>query len=139
MSSRQIFLADLQFWINTTTIVKQGFPGGAAVTNLPANAEDEGSISGPERSPGERNGNPHQYSGLGNPVDRGAWGATVHRVAKQLDMTEQLNNNHKHQGSLPAVGSLANELSKALVTAWKRFIFWVCPVKIKKKKKNHVL
>ena len=41
------------------------------------------------RSPGERNGNPLQYSCLGNPMDRGAWQATVHGVAKESDTTEQ--------------------------------------------------
>ena len=46
------------------------------VKNLPANAEDEGSIPGSGRSPGEGNGNPLQYSCLGNPMDRGAWRAT---------------------------------------------------------------
>ena len=43
---------------------------------------DSGSIPGLGRSPGKRNGNPLQYSCLGNPVDRGAWWATVHGVAK---------------------------------------------------------
>ena len=38
------------------------------------------------RSPGEGNGNPLQYSGLGNPMDRGAWWATVHGVAKRHDL-----------------------------------------------------
>ena len=44
--------------------------------------------------PGEGNGNPLQYSCLGNPMDRGAWQATVHGVAKESDMTERLNNNN---------------------------------------------
>ena len=52
------------------------------VKNLPANAGDKGSISGSGRYPGEVNGNPLQYSCPGNPMDRGAWWATVHRVAK---------------------------------------------------------
>ena len=55
------------------------------VKNLPANAgdiRDAGSIPGLGRSPGEGNGNPLQYSCLENPVDREAWRATVHRVAK---------------------------------------------------------
>ena len=55
------------------------------VKNLPANAGevgDEGSISGSGRSPGEGHGNPLQYSYLENPMDRGAWGATVHWVTK---------------------------------------------------------
>ena len=49
------------------------------VKNLPANA---GSVLGLGRSPGGGNGNPLQYSCLENPRDRGAWQATVHRVAK---------------------------------------------------------
>jgi len=46
------------------------------------NAGDLALILGLERSPGEGNGNPLQYSCLENPLDRGAWQATVHRVAK---------------------------------------------------------
>ena len=49
-------------------------------------------IPGSGRSPGEGNGNPLQYSCLGNPMDRGAWRATVHGVAKELDRTERLSN-----------------------------------------------
>ena len=51
-----------------------GFPGGSVVKNLPANAGDTGSIHGSGRSSVERNGNPLQYSCLGNPKNRGAWG-----------------------------------------------------------------
>ena len=46
------------------------------------NAGDIGLIPGVGRSPGKGNGNPLQYSCLGNPMDRGAWWATVHGVAK---------------------------------------------------------
>ena len=60
-----------------------GFPGGSAVKNLPANAGDMGSVSGSGRFPGEGNGNPLQYSCLGNPVDTGAWPATVQGVIKR--------------------------------------------------------
>ena len=63
------------------------------VKNPPVNAGDVGSIPGSERSSGEGNGNSHQYSCLGNSMDRGAWQAIVHGVAKELDMTKQLNNN----------------------------------------------
>jgi len=73
-----------------------GFPGGSAVKNLPVNAgdiRDEGSIPGLGRSPGAGHGNPLQYSCLGNAMDRGAWWATVHGVAKESDTTERLNNN----------------------------------------------
>ena len=62
-----------------------GFPGGSVVENLPANtgdAGDAGSIPGSERFPGGGNGNPLQYSCLENRMDRGAWQATVHGVAK---------------------------------------------------------
>ena len=52
------------------------------VKNLPANSGDAGSIPGLGRSPGEGNGNPLQYSCLENPVNRGAWQATVHGVIK---------------------------------------------------------
>ena len=49
--------------------------------------EDMSSIPGSRRSFGEGNGNPLQYSCLGNPMDRGAWCATVHGVAKESGMT----------------------------------------------------
>ena len=50
-----------------------GFPGGSVVKNPPANAGNMGSIPGSGRSPGEENGNPLQYSCLGNPKERGSW------------------------------------------------------------------
>ena len=66
----------------------EGFLRGSVVKNLPANSGDIGdmcSIPGWGRSPGEGNGNPFQYSCLGNPMDRGAWWTTVHGVAKRHD------------------------------------------------------
>ena len=57
----------------------------ALVKNLLANAgdmRDEGSIPGSGRSPGGGHGNPLQYSCLENPIDRGAWGATVYGIAE---------------------------------------------------------
>ena len=51
-------------------------------------AGDAGSIPGSERSPGGGHGNPLRYSCLENPMNRGAWWATVHGVAKELDITE---------------------------------------------------
>ena len=56
-----------------------GFPSGLVVKHLLANAGDAGSIFGLGRSPGERNGNPFQYSCLGN---RGPWWPTLHGVTK---------------------------------------------------------
>ena len=62
-----------------------GFPGGSAVKNLPANVGDASLIPGSGRSAGVGNGNPLQHSCLVNPIDRGAWRATVHGVTKELD------------------------------------------------------
>ena len=64
-----------------------GFPGGSVAKNLPVNAGDASLILGLVRSPGEGNGNPLQYSCLGNPMARGVWWATVHGVAKNSDIT----------------------------------------------------
>ena len=61
------------------------------VKNLSANAGDTGSTPGLGRSPGGGNGNPIQYSCLGNPMDRGSWRDTVHAVTKESDTTEQLS------------------------------------------------
>ena len=62
-------------------------PGGSVVKNPPAKAEDTGSILESGRSPGEGNSNPAQCSCLGNPMDRGAWWATVQGVAEKFNMT----------------------------------------------------
>ena len=68
-------------------ILLKGFPGGSVIKNLLANVGDAGSIPELERFPGEGNGNLLQYSLLENPIDRGAWWAAVHGVAKELAMT----------------------------------------------------
>ena len=68
------------------------------VRNLPANAGDAGLIPGSGRSPGDENGNPLQYSCLGNPMDRGAWSATVQGVAKSqthLSMHACMQTSHQ--------------------------------------------
>ena len=59
-----------------------GFPGGSVVKNLSANADNVGLIPGLGRSHGEGNGNPLQYSCLENSMNRGAWQASVYKVAK---------------------------------------------------------
>jgi len=64
-----------------------GFPGGSAGKESACNAGDSASIPGSGRSPGEGNGNPLQDSCLENPMDGGAWSATVHGVAES-DATE---------------------------------------------------
>ena len=76
-------------------------PVASTVRNPPANSGDTGGTdSVPElgRSPGEGNGNPLQYSCLGNPMDRGAWRATVHGVSKSQT---RLSNNTKHDKQVP--------------------------------------
>ena len=64
-----------------------GFPGSLGVKHSPAKEGDVGLIPGVGRSPGVEMGNPLQYFCLGNSMDRGAWQATVHRVAKESDTT----------------------------------------------------
>ena len=63
-----------------------GFPGGGVMKNPPANAGDADSVPGMGRGPEEGNGNPLQYSCLGNTMDKGIWQATVHGIAES-DMT----------------------------------------------------
>ena len=69
--------------------------------NLPASAgdvRDTGLISGSGRSPGRSHGNPCQYSCLGNPMDRGAWWVTVHRITKSWTRIQE--DVHKRVCSL---------------------------------------
>ena len=68
----------------------RGFPGNLVSKESACNAGDTGDsdlISGLGRSPGERDGSPCQYSCLGNSIERGAWQATVHGIARELDTT----------------------------------------------------
>ena len=71
-----------------------GFPGGSVVKNLPAIARDSGLIPGLEKITGEGKGNPLQCSCLENPMDRGAWWATVHGDAK----SDLHTHTHTHYG-----------------------------------------
>ena len=59
----------------------------SVVNSLPASAGEVGLVSGLGRAPGDGNGYPLRYSCLGNPMDRGAWGALVDGVAKESDTT----------------------------------------------------
>ena len=65
-----------------STMFPYSFPGGSDSKDSACNAGELGSIPGSGRSPGAGNGNPLQYSCLKNPMDRGAWWATVCGVAK---------------------------------------------------------
>ena len=66
---------------------KVGLPWWLSGKECTCNVGEAGSFLGSGRSPEEGNGNPFQYSCLENPMDRGAWLATVHGVAKDSDMT----------------------------------------------------
>ena len=68
-----------------------GFPGGSDGKESICNVGDLGLIPGSGRSPGEGNGNPLQYSCLENPMDGGAWQATVHGVAKSQTQLSDFN------------------------------------------------
>ena len=60
----------------------RGFPGGSMVKNPPGTAGEVGSVAGLQRFPRGGNGNPLEYPCLENPMDRGAWWAAAHGVAK---------------------------------------------------------
>ena len=91
-----------------------GVPGGSVLKNPPANAGDVPSIPGSRRSPEGGNGNQLQYSCLGNPMNRGAWWATIHQVTEESDTTEatwwQVGNpisRSQVQGLVPGHGCRA--------------------------------
>ena len=73
------------------------FPGGSDGKDSAYNAGDPGLILGWGRSPGEGNGNPLQYSCLENPMDRGAWGATVHGVTESQTRLSDLQSKKLEQ------------------------------------------
>ena len=93
---------------------QMGFPGGSVVKNLPAHAGDVGLIPGLGRFPGEGNSNPLQYSCLGNPMDRGAWQATILGVTKESDMTQQQTT---HQISITARNRTESESENCSVVS----------------------
>ena len=78
-----------------------GFPGGSEVKVSACNTGDPRSIPGSGRTPGEGNGNPLQYSCLENPMDGGAWWATVHRFT----MINDCNSVTLDMGRCPGEGN----------------------------------
>ena len=73
---------DLYNLKDKNNLLEGGFPCSSVGKESACNAGDPGLIPGSGRSPGEGNGNPLQYSCLGNAMDRAAWRATVHGVTK---------------------------------------------------------
>ena len=89
------------------------------VKNLPANAgciREVGSVLGSGRSPGGEHSSPLQYSCLENPMDRGAWQATVHRVSKSQTGLKQLST-HAHARLVPFRQGISADLKKGLSSA----------------------
>ena len=87
------------------------------VKNPPANARDMGSIPGLGRSPGGGHGNPRQYSCLENPMDRGAWRATVHRISKS--QTRKLQVRSLHACNLARMQESPRTIHPFLYRSWE--------------------
>ena len=83
--------------VSTSQMTLVASPGGSEVKTSACNVGDLGSIPGSGRSPGEGNGNPLQYSCLENPMGRGAWWATVRRVAKSGTWLSDFTFFHFHR------------------------------------------
>ena len=87
-----VHIEKYRIYIYVCVCVYMGFPGSSAGKESTCNEGDLGLIPGLGRSPGGEHGNPLQYSGLENPMERGASWAPWGR--KELDMTEQLKTEH---------------------------------------------
>ena len=85
----------LKWLSSSSSSIDGGFPDDSVVKDSPANSGGVGPIPGSGRSPGEENGNPLQYSCLGNPMDREAWQATVHRVTKRIRYNFVTKQQHR--------------------------------------------
>ena len=109
-------LKNFYFKLNLT---QRGLPGGSVVKNLPTSAgdvRDTGLIPGLGRSPRTGNGYPHQYSCLENSMDRGAWWATVHGVAKSWTLLSKVcvrlhTHTHTHTHTLSQRLNIKNSLT----------------------------
>ena len=110
---------NIWFWIWALSLTYPEFPGGSVVKNLPANAGDTDLIAGSGRAPGERNDNPPQYSCLGNPIDRGAWQATVHRVAKVRYNLATKTTTNIYQPRCPCFLNGDNYIASLKCLIWK--------------------
>ena len=109
-----------------------GFPGDSVVKNLPASSGDTRdmvSTPGSGRSSRRRNGNTLQYSCLQKPMDRGAWRAAVHRVAKESDTTDHVRahtractHTHTHTFKLYQCQHIGDRISRNAYLLFRSFI-----------------
>ena len=102
--------------------------GDSVVKNLPANAGDtwdEGLILGLGRSPALGNGTPLQYSCLENPMGRGAWWASGHGVAKELDMTKHSTVFSGRERNKEAKMEFCGRAKVAIMTTIFIFFLWL--------------
>ena len=109
------------FWVNFCD-----FSGGSDGKAFAYNEGDRGSIPGSGRSPGEGNGTPLQYSCLENPMDRGAWWATVHGGRKESDTTEQLHFHFHFVYKFHSVSFICMWLSSSPnLICWRNYSFLI--------------
>ena len=96
---------------------RKDFPGGSVLKNPPANAGDVSLIPGSGRSPGEGNGNPLQYSCLGNPMDRAPWWAPVMRSQRaRHDLATQQQQQPYYQQMDKANTNTKTDMSVSIKT-----------------------
>ena len=112
------------------------FPGSSDGKASAYNAGDPGSIPGSGRSPGEGNGNPLQYSCLENPMDPGAWWATIHGVAKSRTRLSDFQF-HFHFG-LPVVAQTVKNLP-IVRESQVRSLGWEDPLEKEMATHSHIL
>ena len=122
--------------MHVTIICNSGLPGGSDGKACACNAGDLGLIPVSGRSPGERNGNPLQYSCLENPMNRGAWQVIVHGVTKSQTWLSDFTFFHFHFSQ--DRGLQSRSFWTHLVHMILNRVFWILKKWIKKKKLSKV-
>ena len=122
--------------MHVTIICNSGLPGGSDGKACACNAGDLGLIPVSGRSPGERNGNPLQYSCLENPMNRGAWQVIVHGVAKSQTRLSDFTFFHFHFSQ--DRGLQSRSFWTHLVHMILNRVFWILKKWIKKKELSKV-